>query len=36
MTLMGMIFDIWVRVAQRAFDSVTGTDPRVAHGAVQD
>ncbi len=36
MTLIGMIFDVWMRVAQRTFDSMTGPDPRVARGAVQD
>ena len=36
MTLIGMVFDIWMRVAQRAFDSVTGPDPRFVRGAVPD
>ena len=36
MSLIGMIFDIWMRVAQRAFDSMIQPDPLVARGAVQD
>lgn len=36
MSLIGVIFDIWMRVAQRAFDAMTLSDPLAARGAGQD
>jgi hypothetical protein len=36
MSLIGMIFDIWTRVAQRAFDSMIQPEPLAPGRAVQD
>jgi hypothetical protein len=36
MSVIGMNFDIWTRLAQRAFDSMIPAETLAPHSAVQD